>query len=549
MIRENFEDVYHRFTLPATGDNYGLIRFAENGESAHDKAVRADDSRLNAAKRGYSRSENISTREGYMGSESNIQSVINNQIIQLLSIGVSTGSQQAQINSIVTSSNASNNADNWSTYPATNSVNMNGYAIHSSSDIRANYFYGNGLNVTNVDSDKLDGQHGAYYLDLSTYSTGILPIEHGGTNNSAFDNWGFLTYDGTRILSTFTVVSIATSGHTHLLNDLVGTLNIAHGGTNNNTFTTSGGLIYWNNTNLANLDTYGFFNNNIGIGTTLPYYKMVIYSTYTHALELRREWDGAVGGVNRSFINFHAGTAGIEGDYGRISSGFRSNSVVDGTMIFSVGDNPLMVDIAFFELSGFNLCKSSFTMPGFNVVNGAGVFSTSLAVGANSVLTTNTDFSGDVSGKYNSTAVADDSHNHTDATISNDITIDSTKYVRASSFTSTIAIGTPPLQVVSTTKVANLNADTVDGYHIVLGSHPYVTIAGGGGAIDLTVTYSGFTSTPTVTMSFRGATGSYNNTDLYTQNTGDLTTSIILSVTNRDTNPISGYIEWSAIGN
>lgn len=493
--------------------------------------IKEGDYRLNAFQRGALRAENITTQNGYNGSGNDIQGVMNNQINQLLSIGystgnivnslgTSTGALQIQINSIVTSTNSANNADNWSTYKATNSVNMNGYAIHSSSDIRANYFYGDGSNVSNVNASLFNSQNGAYYLALNANHTGTLPRVRGGLNNVTFTDGALLSYDlaSDSFISTYSAVSISTSGHTHLLNSLSGILGINHGGTNTSGFVNnaipfhdntilsivSSSLTWIPGTQRLQFNTNSNYSQPQGYGFSfVDTYGTAwgIYVSTTNVGSGNRHLGFLSGGtVADTSLNVGIGTlqptqrldivtSAISGDP-TMENGIRLNS------IFSGKNADLLLNIdgsgtTFFKhyvSAGlvFTSASGKMSIATTNLANVFGV-NGNMAIGtytnnvapANSLIvsgnigigntnpTTPLYVSGNttIDGTFAGTCVIGNNNISDDITIDSNQRVQTTLFVRASSFTSTIATGTPPLQVVSTTKVTNLNADYVDGQH------------------------------------------------------------------------------------
>lgn len=89
MVNSEFDNVYH-YLSPATSKKLGLVKFADAGEINHNKAIRADDFRLNAFQKGALRAENISANS-VQGSADNVQDGMNKLSESINQLKLSSG--------------------------------------------------------------------------------------------------------------------------------------------------------------------------------------------------------------------------------------------------------------------------------------------------------------------------------------------------------------------------------------------------------------------------------------------------------------------------
>jgi len=465
--------------------------------------------------------------------------------------------------------------DNLGTHIATMTLNMSGYSIINVGSMTATGHIsgthkGDGTNLTGVNADKLNSQYGSYYQNVDNMNAGLLAIARGGSNNVTYTTNALLKYDGTKFASSLLETTISTSGHTHNLNDLGGVLNVPHGGTGvGNWF--SGGIIYSYYDNLLNATTnfmYDPIDHDLMFGCQNSLYSGIHFfntnsSNYLFSMMIPNPasphfslYPGVVGmniGIGtytpeKKLTIFGNPASGLSGE-----DGIRLYTPTDASYpLWTTVDCDILVHIDYpsttylkFNVGASNILNLSATIA---TVNGT-LTATNIFAGGYNVLTTNTDFSGDVSGKYNSTVVADDSHNHTDATIADDLTISSTKDISTTGqLKSTVATGTAPLTVNSTTKVTNLNSDLIDGYHIAKGTSTLLTIAGNS-SNDTWYSYGiTFTTPPTIILTWQGISGTYNSQRVYI-NGYATNTQFQGSVINNDASSVTGYLHWIAIGN
>jgi hypothetical protein len=68
---------------------------------------------------------------------------------------------------------------------------------------------GNGGAGSGMNADLLDGQHGAYYLDLGNFSAGTLPVARGGTGTGAGPSAGSIIYGASNSAYSSNAVGVA----------------------------------------------------------------------------------------------------------------------------------------------------------------------------------------------------------------------------------------------------------------------------------------------------------------------------------------------------
>lgn len=124
----------------------------------------------------------------------------------------------------------------------------------------------------------------------------------------------------------------------------------------------------------------------------------------------------------------------------------------------------------------------------------------------------------------------------------------STGVVSTGQLHSRIATGTAPLTVNSTTKIDNLNADMIEGYHITCGTSTLFTITTGviaDGTITFGITY---TNPPVIMLTWQGISGDYYKQNVFIKEFASKT-GATYSIYNADDGTVYGYVHWLAIGN
>ena len=428
--------------------NFDTVRYLLNKANKEiEKTIKEGDYRLRWNQRGAINAENITTQNGYDGSANNLQDVLSNQIYKL------------NVFSNIISTMSGGNTEVWSTYPATSTVNMNGYGLFNVSSITANVYgiirssniYSNNIinngfinassiSVTgNINGTFLGNGSGLTNLDAGDIDAGVLPRVRGGTNNITYTNGGLIAYDSgsDSFVSTYSATSISTSGHTHTLNDLGGILAISHGGTNKNTYANySIPTIDPVGASFISVSTFCYKDGNLGIGTAGPQQVFHIVDTHTSGANL-------IQGMR---------VEGNGGNYFDIGRGYNDGALsIQGSQ---TGNN----NIVLAPTSG-------------NVGIGTTSPTSKLSV------------EGDIA---------------------------TTLQLK-----STIATGTAPLTVNSTTKVTNLNADYIEGCHITSGISTLLTI-GGTLILDYAITYGiTYNNAPTVLLTWQGISGNYYKQNIY----------------------------------
>lgn len=196
-------------------------------------------------------------------------------------------------------------------------------------------------------------------------------------------------------------------------------------------------------------------NGNVGIGTTSPNGLLALNngtgqaSLLTYAANTSATW-------NQNIINgYYSPNGSPYIRYFDLAAVGRSDDGVNGASVIRFLTNPATLNSAATEkmrIDGNGNVGIGTTNPLYNLhVVGSGYFSTTLNVGS-SLGVTGTITSGLINGQTISAAA-----NFTG-------TLVAATSLSAPRLISTVAIGTAPLTVTSTTKVANLNVDFLDGY-------------------------------------------------------------------------------------
>jgi formaldehyde-activating enzyme involved in methanogenesis len=344
--------------------------------------------------------------------------------------------------------------------------------------------------VSNLNADLLDDQHGSYYLNLNN-ATGILATTKGGTGLSSYTTGDILYSSATDTLSKLTIgtpnqiLSVSASGIPEWINPTVAGINILEEGTLVGSSTivdfvgraitaTFDAPSSTATLTLSDDPTFNTITSDVGIGTA----PLVVTST-TLVANLNADLLDGQEGIYYLDLNNSTGILAT------IKGGTGLSSYTTGDILYSSAANTLSK----LTIGSQNqiLSVSSTGIPEWidPTVAKINILEEGTSVGS----ATSVDFVGRAI-----TATFDAPSSTATLTLSDDPTFNT--------ITSDVATGTAPLVVTSTTLVANLNVDKLDGED---GSY-YLDLANATGVLDETKGGTGQTTYTTGDILYSSAT-------------------------------------------